>query len=363
MRVWILARSRSNLRACHSSLRHLPNIVPGATTYQFTVTYADPNGTNNGIDVSTLIDNNNAVRVTGPFGFDVPATFVSIDDPTDGTPRTVTYSIHAAGRFVEQSGRRHLLSANAGQPGRRHRWQLRPCTSTWNDSCPDPAIRRHAMPMTPAMAVCARPSSWPTQTPTTMSSSSIRASSTRTRHRPADCSASISATGGGLTITGPAQTTSQSMPAAIFGSSILTAPTLNLSGMTVTGGLPTDEWIWRRLRASGTVTLDHMVFTANNSGAAGGAIGMAGATRSSPSAIPQSPATQRSSTAAGSYQIRRLVSPGEQHDLRKLHLVYGRVLRPLWRRRSLFRRPRQSRTRPGWLLSGHTDRAQQHHRQ
>ncbi|HVK08515.1 MAG TPA: choice-of-anchor Q domain-containing protein, partial [Gemmataceae bacterium] len=69
-----------------------------ATSHTFTVTYHDEAGTlGAGIDVSTLIDNSAAVRVGGPSGFDVPATYVSIDTATSGSPRTVTYSFTPPG--------------------------------------------------------------------------------------------------------------------------------------------------------------------------------------------------------------------------------------------------------------------------
>ena len=59
----------------------------GGTSYIFTVTYAD----NTAINVSTL--DSNDVIVTGPLAFSAPATFVSVDTNTNGTPRIATYSI------------------------------------------------------------------------------------------------------------------------------------------------------------------------------------------------------------------------------------------------------------------------------
>jgi parallel beta-helix repeat protein len=75
-----------------------PVTTAGAATHTFTVTYHDDAGTlGAGIDVSTLINNSAAVRVTGPNGFDVPAAYVSIDTATTGSPRTVTYSFTPPG--------------------------------------------------------------------------------------------------------------------------------------------------------------------------------------------------------------------------------------------------------------------------
>src|SRR5262249_45235493 len=69
----------------------------GVTSYTCTVTFLAPTGTNSGIDVGPIIGNDNAVRVTGPGGFDAPATFVSIDNPTNGAPRTATYTVTPPG--------------------------------------------------------------------------------------------------------------------------------------------------------------------------------------------------------------------------------------------------------------------------
>ncbi len=65
------------------------------TAYSFTVTYTDDAA----IDVSTIIGNNAGVRGTGPGGFNQLATYVSVDIPVDGTPRTATYQITPPGSF------------------------------------------------------------------------------------------------------------------------------------------------------------------------------------------------------------------------------------------------------------------------
>ena len=63
----------------------------GTSTHTFTVTYSD----NEAIDVSDL--NGSDIRVTGPNGYSQYATFLSVDVNSDGTPRTATYRITAAG--------------------------------------------------------------------------------------------------------------------------------------------------------------------------------------------------------------------------------------------------------------------------
>jgi hypothetical protein len=60
---------------------------PGVGAKTFTVIYSD----NSGINVSTI--GNNDVRVVGPNGYSQAATLVSIDQNSNGTPRTATYSI------------------------------------------------------------------------------------------------------------------------------------------------------------------------------------------------------------------------------------------------------------------------------
>src|SRR6266480_2791804 len=61
--------------------------IVGGTSYSFTVRYADDGE----IDVSSL--DSGDVRVTGPGGFNVAATFVSVNIHYNGTPRIATYSI------------------------------------------------------------------------------------------------------------------------------------------------------------------------------------------------------------------------------------------------------------------------------
>jgi Viral BACON domain/Metallo-peptidase family M12B Reprolysin-like len=63
----------------------------GLGTHTFTVTYSD----NLAINVASL--GTSDVRVTGPNGYDQMATFVSVNNATNGTPRTATYSISPPG--------------------------------------------------------------------------------------------------------------------------------------------------------------------------------------------------------------------------------------------------------------------------
>ncbi|WIY24787.1 choice-of-anchor Q domain-containing protein [Parasedimentitalea psychrophila] len=67
------------------------NAQQGDATTQVTVTYSD----NVALDVSSF--DTEDIRVTGPGGIDVDVTGFSVDTPSDGTPRTVTYTIAAPG--------------------------------------------------------------------------------------------------------------------------------------------------------------------------------------------------------------------------------------------------------------------------
>ena len=63
----------------------------GGTAYAFTVTYSD----NGAVNVATI--GNGDVNVSGPGGFNAPATFISLNLNSNGTPRTATYQITPPG--------------------------------------------------------------------------------------------------------------------------------------------------------------------------------------------------------------------------------------------------------------------------
>ncbi len=66
--------------------------APGGTTYSLTVTYNDDDGT---ILVGSL--DGNDLRITGPDGFDVLATFKSVDNNTNGKTRVAQYEFTPPG--------------------------------------------------------------------------------------------------------------------------------------------------------------------------------------------------------------------------------------------------------------------------
>jgi hypothetical protein len=82
----------------------------GGTTETFTVTYAD----NVAVKVSTL--DSSDVRVTGPNGYSQLATFVSVDNNSNGTPRTATYQIPASGGTWDSADNgTYTLTVQSGQ--------------------------------------------------------------------------------------------------------------------------------------------------------------------------------------------------------------------------------------------------------
>ena len=65
--------------------------INGSPSHALTVSYTDTTA----VDVTTLGQGD--LLVTGPNNYSNLVDFVSVDTPTDGTPRTATYSIPAPG--------------------------------------------------------------------------------------------------------------------------------------------------------------------------------------------------------------------------------------------------------------------------
>jgi glucose/arabinose dehydrogenase len=65
--------------------------VTGSNNYIFSVNYSDDTA----VDITSL--DSSDIRVTGSNGFNQLATLVSVDNNTNGTPRTATYSVNAPG--------------------------------------------------------------------------------------------------------------------------------------------------------------------------------------------------------------------------------------------------------------------------
>ena len=96
-----------------------PNVTAaGGTTETFTVTYAD----NVAVNVSSL--DSNDVRVTGPNGYNQPATLLSVDNSGNGTPRTATYQMAGPGGGWDLLDNGRTPDCPVG-PGGRHERKLR----------------------------------------------------------------------------------------------------------------------------------------------------------------------------------------------------------------------------------------------
>jgi hypothetical protein len=84
-----LPESRGSIPTAELSAANLS--AAGGSGYEFTVVYNDDTA----INVASLGSGN--VQVTGPNGYSQLATLVSVNDPSNGTPRIATYRIAAPG--------------------------------------------------------------------------------------------------------------------------------------------------------------------------------------------------------------------------------------------------------------------------
>ena len=90
---------------------HAADVSSIDSSYEFTVTYTDPD---NAVAVSTLGNRN--ILVTSPNGFSQLANFEVVDDPTDGSPRTASYSIVPPdGAWSVAANGTYTVSVRAGQ--------------------------------------------------------------------------------------------------------------------------------------------------------------------------------------------------------------------------------------------------------
>jgi hypothetical protein len=260
----------------------------GGTDYTFTVTYSDPNGTNNGIDVSSVIGNNNAIKVLGPNGFSQLAKFVSIDVGTNGTPRTATYKITAPGGTWDGPDIGYY----------KIQMQANQVKDLDGNFAPQVNLGTFLVVISPIMVTNANDAG-PGSLRDAMTWANLDPNDDEIRFDPtvfgthqdinlASPLPQIAALGGGLTITGPGVEDLTLNGGGQFRVLDSLAPTLTLSGFTITGGLADDTAgkpngeFGGGLRAGGIVTLDHMVLTGNSAtghanffdAGAGGAVGM-----------------------------------------------------------------------------------------
>ncbi|MCX5658232.1 MAG: hypothetical protein NTW19_00750 [Planctomycetota bacterium] len=100
----------ADIAAPSASLSAAGVSAAGGTSYTFTVTYSD----NTAVNASTI--GSGDVLVTGPNGFSQAATFVSVNNSTNGTPRTATYSITPpGGAWASTANGSYSVALVAGQ--------------------------------------------------------------------------------------------------------------------------------------------------------------------------------------------------------------------------------------------------------
>lgn len=240
----------------------------GQTTYQFKVTFADSTGANRGINVSTLINNNAVIRVTGPNGFNQLAHYVSINNGTNGTPRIVTYSIVPPGGSWDnldngiyavsvEPNTVFDLDGNAVTPGFiAFLYVDIPPLIVYNADDSGPGSLREALLLANAApqddVIQFEPSFFSTP---------------QTVHLLSPLPA-IAANGGALVITGPGAKNLTIDAGGQFRVFTSDAPDLTLSGMTVKGGLATND-LGGGLLTTGHTVIDSMVFTGNTASSDG----------------------------------------------------------------------------------------------
>jgi hypothetical protein len=245
-------------------------VAPTAGPFVFSVTFEDPSGTSPGIDVTTINGNNSAIRVTGPNGFDAPATFVGPPAGSNSPSVTANYSIVPTGggwdgledgvytinvqanQVKDQSG--NFIAAgpigtfNVAIP-------LNLVVTNANDS--GPGSLREAMQLT----------EMPVGTTDTISFDPGFFGSPQTISL-LSALPTITAEGGELTIAGPGVdklTVDAGGAFRVFDSA---SNHLTLSGFTVTGGLAANS-NGGGLRVAGFATVDHMAFKNNSATATG----------------------------------------------------------------------------------------------
>jgi glucose/arabinose dehydrogenase len=96
-----------------TTIINAPNLTTsGGNTYTFNVTYSD----NTIVNVATL--DSNDLLVTGPNGFSQLAKFVSVDDNSENSPRTATYSINPVeGNWNVSNNGTYAIALQANQVG------------------------------------------------------------------------------------------------------------------------------------------------------------------------------------------------------------------------------------------------------
>ena len=326
---------------------------PGTQRYQFTVTYSDPQGAAGAINTAGIINNNNAIRVTGPGGFNVLATYVSIDNASERHAADRDLLHHASRRRLGPARLWNVHGQHPGQSSGRHRRQLHRRRHDW--------LVRGQLPLTSSrMQTTAGAGSLRdaiTQANTTASPDTIVFSPAffnvpRTItlvDRTPDVSGERRGRHHHRHRRNQPDRSSATRPRRNFRVFSSLAPTLTLTGMTVSGGNISGNG--GGIEATGTLTLDHVVLSGNRATGVGGAIHM------SPGFLMVRNSTITGNTAAQfrrrSAYLRWQSVRGKQHGFQQL------ICRRQRRRRAVLRRDGK-REPADRVYAEHSGRAQQH---
>ncbi|HKB05521.1 MAG TPA: Calx-beta domain-containing protein, partial [Gemmataceae bacterium] len=272
---WTLNISGTQPGPIPAALGGAPGVTTaGATSHPVTIILLDDTG----IDVDTVINNQSAIRVTGPNGFNVPAAYVGIDNPTDGTPRTATFAFTPPGGSWDATDRgTYALLVQGNQ-----------IADTGGTFVPAGTIGSFVV-FIPVFTVSSTADAGFGSLRQVIDDANVVPGANTVTFDPAVFStprtisllSPLPLITDPLTLSGPGAglLTVRRDPGAsasfrIFDS---TAPALTLTGMTVTGGSPGSAGDGGGLQALGTtpnITLDGVVFSGNSAAGEGGAIFM-----------------------------------------------------------------------------------------
>jgi hypothetical protein len=240
-----------------------PLTTPGGSTYNFTVTYWDPTGTNQGIKFNTVNSTPPAIIVTDPNGNDVPVTTVNISPQNDAPKIVVTYQINAPGGvWAPADDGIYTVQVRANQ-----------VKDEDGNFVPNDFLDPIEIIMPRTLTVTSAADSGPGTLRDALTQAELPSVDTITFdptvfNTPQTIVLlsplpTIPTDGGDLTITGPGASLLTVDAGSQFRVLDSQAPNLTLSGFAVTGGLATAD-IGGGLKSTGSVTLDHMVFTGNS---------------------------------------------------------------------------------------------------
>jgi len=261
-----------------ASISSLPNVLvpPGGTTYTLKVSYQDDTA----IKVSSL--NTGDVTVTGPNGFSVNPTFVSVDVNSDGTPRVATYTFTApGGSWGGSNVGKYVVSVNASQvqdnsgnsilPGSLGSFQVVAPTTFVVNSTGDEAVDTDGK-LSLREAVLAAEANTPASDTITFDPTVFASAQTITLNSVSFGAMSLTDR---LTVNGPGAKLTLDGGGSAEHFLISAATTLSVNGLTFTNGGGANGGAISIGSSGATLNVTNSVFNANKSTAFGGAIGQA----------------------------------------------------------------------------------------